>query len=316
MSRFHIAKSLQNIVFRQSFSTNRIQMNQQYHFDTFKFVERLEKANFTRQQSESIMKALRKVIGESMTELTKPMVTKAEQEKVLCLFKGNVNSRLCHELTQYDIQHNHQAIYMYKVDFAHLKSEIQLLEKNDFSIMKAENERLQAQVEKLRQRLKEEIVRAQANVRLDLNLEKGRVRDEASGQEIKMKETDTRIESEIAGLRTQMEAIKFQILQYMVGTMTGAGALFLAYLRIYFASTHFKMAKLPQSSKNTTLQSYKKHTLYDIYEEVDEDEEEEYNDYAMNSNQSYFTNKRYSTSSSYSIGDHLETIYEVEEEQQ
>ncbi|CAO0802664.1 unnamed protein product [Mucor circinelloides] len=206
MSRFHIAKSLQNIVFRRSFSTNRIQMNQQYHFDTFKFVERLEKANFTRQQSESIMKALRKVIGESMTELTKPMVTKAEQEK---------------------------AIYMYKVDFAHLKSEIQLLEKNDFSIMKAENERLQAQVEKLRQRLKEEIVRAQANVRLDLNLEKGRVRDEASGQEIKMKETDTRIESEIAGLRTQMEAIKFQILQYMVGTMTGAGALFLAYLRMF-----------------------------------------------------------------------------------
>lgn len=85
----------------------------------------------------------------------------------------------------------------------------------------------------------------------------------------------------------------------------------------YFASTHFKMAKLAQSSKNTTLQSYKKHTLYDIYEEVDEEEEEEeYNDYAINSNQNYFTDKRYSTSSSYSIGDHLETIYEVEEEQQ
>lgn len=209
---------------RRCFSTSGTQLNQQYHFDTFKFVERLEKADFSRQQSESIMKALRKVIGESMTELTKPMVTKAEQEKVHALIL-----RLCHELTL----SLHQAIYMYKVDFAHLKSEIQLLEKNDFSIMKAENERLQAQVEKLRQRLKEEIVRAQANVRLDLNLEKGRVRDEASGQEIKMKETDTRIESEIAGLRTQMEAIKFQILQYMVGTMTGAGALFLAYLRMF-----------------------------------------------------------------------------------
>ncbi|KAL9551365.1 hypothetical protein MBANPS3_004297 [Mucor bainieri] len=202
---------------RRCFSTSRIQLNQQYHFDTFKFVERLEKADFTRQQSESIMKALRKVIGESMTELTKPMVTRAEQEKDYVM-----NSHM-----------DHQAIYMYKVDFAHLKSEIQLLEKNDFSIMKAENERLQAQVEKLRQRLKEEIVRAQANVRLDLNLEKGRVRDEASGQEIKMKETDTRIESEIAGLRTQMEAIKFQILQYLVGTITGAGALFLAYLRMF-----------------------------------------------------------------------------------
>jgi hypothetical protein len=108
-----------------------------------------------------------------------------------------------------------------------------LIEKNDFTIMKVENERLQTQVDKLRQRLREEITRSQATVRLELNLEKGRVRDEASGQELKMKETDTRIESDIAGLRTQMEAIKFQILQYMVGTMTGAGALFLAYLRMF-----------------------------------------------------------------------------------
>lgn len=122
---------------------------------------------------------------------------------------------------------------MYKVDFAQLKSEIQLIEKNDFTVMKTENERLQTQVDKLRQRLREEITRSQANVRLDLNLEKGRVRDEASEQELKMRETDTRIESDIANLRTQMEAIKFQILQYMVGTMTGAGALFLAYLRMF-----------------------------------------------------------------------------------
>jgi hypothetical protein len=55
---------------------------QNYHFDTFKFVERLEKENFSRQQSEAIMASLRKVMNESMTELTRPMVTKAQQEKV------------------------------------------------------------------------------------------------------------------------------------------------------------------------------------------------------------------------------------------
>lgn len=169
-------------------------------------MERLEKEKFTRQQSEAIMISLQKVIAETMQDLKEPMVSKAEKEK---------------------------AIYTYKVDFAQLKSEIQLIEKNDFSIMKLENERLQSQVDRLRQRLREEISRSQANVRLELNLEKGRVRDEASGQELKMKETDTRIESEIAGVRTQMEAIKFQILQYIVATTTGAGALFLAYLRMF-----------------------------------------------------------------------------------
>ncbi|KAI9474189.1 MAG: mitochondrial protein [Benjaminiella poitrasii] len=193
---------------RRNFTTNTILKSlTKYHFDTFKFVERLEKENFSREQSEAIMTCLRKVISESMSELTKPMVTKPDQEKT---------------------------IYMYKVDFAKLKSEIQLLEKNDhFAMMKTENERLETQVERLKQKLREGITRAQANVRLELNLQKGRVRDEASRQEIKMKETDTRIESDIAGLRTQMEAVKFQILQYTVGTMTGVGALFLAYLRMF-----------------------------------------------------------------------------------
>jgi hypothetical protein len=53
-----------------------------YHFDTFKLVHKLEKQEFTRQQSEAIMVALRAVLTDSMTELTTPMVTKAEQEKV------------------------------------------------------------------------------------------------------------------------------------------------------------------------------------------------------------------------------------------
>jgi regulator of replication initiation timing len=59
------------------------------------------------------------------------------------------------------------------VDFAQLKSEIQLVEKNDLAQMKAENDRLMTDIEKLKQRLREEITRTQAGVRLDLNLEKG-----------------------------------------------------------------------------------------------------------------------------------------------
>ena len=64
-----------------------------------------------------------------------------------------------------------------KVDFAKLKSEIQLLERSDFVLMKSENERLMADVEKLKQHLREEIARTMAGVRLDLNLEKGTFMD-------------------------------------------------------------------------------------------------------------------------------------------
>jgi len=79
--------------------------------------------------------------------------------------------------------------------------------------MKSENERLQSDVEKLKQRLREESTRVLAGVRLDLNLEKGRIRDESSQQELKIKEVDTRIESEIAGLRTQIEQVSYDHLR-------------------------------------------------------------------------------------------------------
>ena len=109
------------------------------------------------------------------------------------------------------------------------------MEKNDLAIMKAENERLVTDIEKLKQRLREEITRTHAGVRLDLNLEKGlylltiylwrfnsdsgfagRLRDEASQQEIKLREVDTRIETEIAGLRTAIQTSKATTLQYLV----------------------------------------------------------------------------------------------------
>lgn len=101
-----------------------------------------------------------------------------------------------------------QQHYTQQVDFAQLKSELQLNEKNDLTMIKAENDRLLTDIERLKQRLREEISRTQAGVRLDLNLEKGRIREEASRQELKMKEVDTRIEQEIAGLRAAIQSSK------------------------------------------------------------------------------------------------------------
>lgn len=75
-----------------------------------------------------------------------------------------------------------------------LKSEVTLVEKQDYALLKTENERLLSDVEKLKQRLREEISKTSAGVRLDLNLEKGRIRDELNNRELRIREVDTRIE--------------------------------------------------------------------------------------------------------------------------
>ncbi|KAJ3350330.1 hypothetical protein GGF32_004958 [Allomyces javanicus] len=173
-------------------------------FDTYKFAQKLEEEGFSREQAEAIMTSFSEVIGESMANLKQTMVTKADQEK---------------------------NVHMYKVDFTALKSEIKMLEKNDFAILKSETERLTTELEKLKQKLREEMNRLQAGVRLDLNLEKGRLRDETGVQDMKIREADTRIETEISNIRTQLESIKFEIIRNIVGTLTAAGGLILAYMR-------------------------------------------------------------------------------------
>lgn len=105
-----------------------------------------------------------------------------------------------------------------------MKQNLELSERTDFVNLKAENERLLGDIERLKQKLREEISRTQAGVRLDLNLEKvrsrnwlssteselialetlsvqGRIRDEMSLRESKLTEVDTRIENEIGMLR-------------------------------------------------------------------------------------------------------------------
>lgn len=153
------------------------------------------------------MNSMTEVIDESIRSMTRNMVTKSEQEK---------------------------AIYTQKVDFGQLKTELQLMERNDLATLKAENDRLMADLEKLKQRLREEITRTQAGVRLDLNLEKGRLRDENGQQEIKIREVETRIETEIAGLRTAIQTSKATTLQYLVTFVTGCSALLMAYMRFRF----------------------------------------------------------------------------------
>ena len=102
----------------------------QFSFDTAHFVNRLEGEGLSRKQALGIMEALQEVVEESVRTMTANLVTKSEQEK--------------HRYTQ-------------KVDFQRLKSEITLLEKQDFSLLKSENEKLLSDVERLKQRLREEV---------------------------------------------------------------------------------------------------------------------------------------------------------------
>lgn len=159
-------------------------------FDTQNFVDRLESQGFSRDQAEVIITQLNEVMNGCLQDLRHQMVTKTEQGKT---------------------------IHSYRLDFAHLKSEIHLLEKNDFAILKQENERIATEVEKLKQKMREDLQRMHAGVRLDMNLDKARIRDEQSVVQMKIKETETKMEQEVAQLRASIENVRIDTIKTIGG---------------------------------------------------------------------------------------------------
>ena len=176
-----------------------------HQFDTLKFVQRFQQEGFSEEQAVAMMKVLGDVIEESIRNLTRTMVLREDQEK---------------------------ATYTQKVDFAKLRSELLSADSTESSLTRASHERLTNDLEKLRNRLRDEVQRTQASVRLDLNLEKGRIREEANSQDLKIKETETRIEQETAALRERLEAVKFSTLQWLMGVCTGTAAILLGVWRL------------------------------------------------------------------------------------
>ena len=65
-----------------------------------------------------------------------------------------------------------------RVDVSKLRADIALLERKDYANLKSETLKLAGEVEKLQQKMREDLQRLQATTRLDFNLERGRVFDE------------------------------------------------------------------------------------------------------------------------------------------
>lgn len=189
----------------RAFSTS-TRLQRDHHFDTLKFVRRLESEGLSSEQAQALMSVLSDVIEESIQNLTRTMVLREDALKTS---------------------------YTQKVDFSALRTELLSLDSSEASLTRASHERISNELQKLRERLRDETSRTQASVRLDLNLEKGRIREEANAQELRIKETDTRIEQEVANLRERVEGVKFDTLRWLAGVSTGTAALLLGAWRLF-----------------------------------------------------------------------------------
>merc|ERR1719453_1678540 len=100
------------------------------------------------------------------------------------------------------------------------------------SEMRGGQDTQQVNLEKMRTELRYEIDKLTAGQKLDVNLERGRIRDELQKQNDRIMSIDSRMDREVNLIRTQIEASKNDLLRYSVATLASLGAVTLAAVRL------------------------------------------------------------------------------------
>ncbi|XP_022763188.1 coiled-coil domain-containing protein 90B, mitochondrial-like isoform X2 [Durio zibethinus] len=111
-------------------------------------------------------------------------------------------------------------------------SKAEMQKEHHFSMLQRETEKLRGDIEKMRSELRYEIDKVTAGQRLDLNLERGRIRDELANQNAETTNLTNKLDREIHALRAQLEAAKYDVIKYCIGTLVSISAVGLAVVRI------------------------------------------------------------------------------------
>ncbi|PQP99308.1 protein FMP32 mitochondrial [Prunus yedoensis var. nudiflora] len=156
-------------------------------------------------QAEAITAAITEVLNDSLENVAHAFVSKAEMQKAGMLQESNLSK---------------------------FKSEVKSSQEHHFSMLQRETEKLRGDIEKMRSELRYEIDKVTAGQRLDLNLERGRIRDELANQNAETTNLTNKLDREIHTLRAQLEAAKYDVIKYCIGTLVSISAVGLAVLRI------------------------------------------------------------------------------------
>ncbi|XP_024027693.1 protein FMP32, mitochondrial [Morus notabilis] len=179
--------------------------NRAFLVDTLALVRSLEAQGVPSKQAEAITAAIIKVLNDSLENVAHSFVSKAEMQKSEMLQESNLSK---------------------------FKSEVQGSQEHHFSMLQRETEKLRGDIEKMRSELRYEIDKVTAGQRLDLNLERGRIRDELANQNAETTNLTNKLDREIHALRAQLEAAKYDVIKYCIGTLVSISAVGLAVIRI------------------------------------------------------------------------------------
>ncbi|EPS63159.1 hypothetical protein M569_11629 [Genlisea aurea] len=195
-----------------------------YLVDTLALVRSLEAQGVPTNQAEAITAAMTLVLDDSLQNISQNLISRSEMQKI--------------EMGQ-------------ETNLAKFKSEIQSSQDHHFTLLQREAEKLRNDIEKLRGELRYEIDKVTAGQRLDLNLERGRIRDELANQSAETSNLTNKLDKEIHALRAHLEAAKYDVIKYCIGTLVSVAAVGIGLIRI-FTLCNSQLGKTEYRRRNKT----------------------------------------------------------------
>jgi len=119
-----------------------------------------------------------------------------------------------------------------RVDMKTFKNEILKTQELQLTNLQKEVEATKQELAKLKTEIRYEMDKMISSQRLDLNLEKGRLRDELQATTHSVQTIETQLNKDINGIRTGIEANKNEIIKYSIGTLVAVSSVGLGLLRL------------------------------------------------------------------------------------
>nr|ADD09602.1 metal ion binding protein [Trifolium repens] len=192
--------------------------------DTLQLVRNLESNGFPSKQAEAITSAITEVLNDSLENVAQSFVSKSDmqksemiQETNLSKFKSEVQSSQRIECGVVFNCFNSFELRVKGVAGPELKPSGEV--EHHFSLLQRETEKLRNDIDKMRSELRYEIDKVTAGQRLDLNLERGRIKDELADQNAETTNLTNKLDREIHALRAQLEAAKYDVIKYCIGNV-------------------------------------------------------------------------------------------------
>lgn len=160
--------------------------------DTLDMMKRFERLGVNREQAEALTHTLTEVMCSQRERLVEECASKAMLEKSEMQSQASV---------------------------AGFRAEVMKSQELQAATFMRDTERLQANLEKVRSEIRYEIDKLTAAQRLDLNLEKGRMRDELQALRDKTNELEIKVDKEVNSLKAAMEQSKNDTVKYVLGLM-------------------------------------------------------------------------------------------------